>query len=64
MHGLRYHDNIHVCKLIDLYTANAYSTEREMSASAGCIVLISLYFRQYNPERKENWKNGEMKMKK
>jgi len=45
--GFRCYDNIHVCKLIDLHTANAYSTEREMSASActrsiaGCIVLIS-----------------------
>jgi len=27
-------DNIHVCKLIALCTANAYSTEREVSASA------------------------------
>ena len=27
-------DNIHVCKLIALYTANAYGAEREMSASA------------------------------
>jgi len=32
--GFRCYDNIHVCKLIALYTANAYSAEREMSASA------------------------------
>jgi len=30
----RCYDNIHICKLIALYTANAYSTEHEMSASA------------------------------
>jgi len=32
----RFHcyDSIHVCKLIDLHTANAYSGERETSASA------------------------------
>ena len=34
MHRLHCYDNIHVCKLIALYTANAYSTERKMSASA------------------------------
>ena len=34
VHGFRCYDNIHVCKLIALYTANAYSAEREMSASA------------------------------
>ena len=33
MHGFRCYDNIHVCKLIALYTANAHSDEREMSAS-------------------------------
>jgi len=32
--GSRCYDNIQVCKLIALYTANAYSAEREMSASA------------------------------
>jgi len=37
----------HICKLIALYTANMYSAEREMSASAythsvaGCGVLLS-----------------------
>jgi len=30
----RCYDNIHVCKLIALYTANACIAEREMSASA------------------------------
>ena len=34
VHGFRCYDNIHVVK-IALYTANAHSAEREMSASAG-----------------------------
>ena len=34
MHGFRCHDNIHVCELIALYTANVHSAKREMSASA------------------------------
>jgi len=35
VHGFRCYDNIHVCKLMALYTANAYSAaERETSASA------------------------------
>ena len=34
VHGFRSDDNIHVCKPIALCTANAYSAEREMSASA------------------------------
>ena len=34
VHGFRRYDNIHICKLIAYYTANAYSAEREMSASA------------------------------
>jgi len=34
VYGFRCYDNIHRCKLIALYTANAYSVEREMSASA------------------------------
>jgi len=34
VHGFRCYDNIHVRKLIALYTANVYSVEREMSASA------------------------------
>jgi len=46
VHGFRCYGNIPVCKLIALYayTANAYSAEREMSASdctrciAGCII--------------------------
>jgi len=28
------YDNIHICKIIALYTANTYSAEREMPASA------------------------------
>jgi len=31
--GFRCYDNIEVCKLIALYTTNAHSAEREMSAS-------------------------------
>ena len=34
MHGFRCYYNIHVCKLIALYTVNAKSAEREISASA------------------------------
>jgi len=34
VHMFRCYDNIHVCKLITLYSANAYSAERKMSASA------------------------------
>jgi len=34
VHGFRCYDNTHVCKIIALYTANAYSAECEMSASA------------------------------
>jgi len=39
VHGFHRFDNIHVCKLIALYTVSAYSAECEMSASActGCI---------------------------
>ena len=34
MHEFRFYDNMHVRKLIALYTVNEYSAEREMSASA------------------------------
>ena len=34
VHGFRCYDNTHVSKLIAVYSANAYSAEREMSASA------------------------------
>jgi len=34
MYGFRCYGNAHVSKLIALYTGNAYSAEREMSASA------------------------------
>jgi len=42
VHGLRCYDITHVCMLIVLYTANAYSAEREMSASActSCMPVI------------------------
>ena len=41
VHGFRSYDNTHACKLIALYTASAYCTEREMSASV--CKLYSLY---------------------
>ena len=34
VHGFRCYDNIHVCKLVALCTANAYSAERKILASA------------------------------
>jgi len=34
VHSFRFYDNTHVCKLIALYTANAYSAECYMSATA------------------------------
>jgi len=34
VHGFRCCDNTHICKLMALYTANAYSAEREMSSGA------------------------------
>jgi len=34
VHGFQCYENIHVCKLIALYTGNAYSTECKMSVSA------------------------------
>jgi len=33
VHGFRCYHNTHVCKLIVLYAANAYSAEHEISAS-------------------------------
>jgi len=42
VHGFRCYDNIHACNLA-LYTANAYSAEREMSASA-CIRSHGWFF--------------------
>ena len=48
----RCYDNIHVRKLIALYTANAYSNEREMSASActrskaGLLLLTSVIYQR------------------
>jgi len=42
VHGFRCYDNIHVHNLIALYTANAYSAEREISASA-CIRCMPGY---------------------
>jgi len=34
VHGFRFYVNIHLCKLIALYTANGCSAEREMLVSA------------------------------
>ena len=34
MHGVCCYDSIHVCKLTALYTTNAFSAKRKMSASA------------------------------
>jgi len=46
VHGFCCCDNIHVCKLIALYTANAYSGEREMSASARTRSMSGYYYIQ------------------
>jgi len=49
VHGFRCYDNIHVYKLIASYTANAYSSEREMIASAcnrSMPAVMNLNFRQ------------------
>ena len=43
VHGFRCYDNIHVCKLIALCAANAYSAEREMSTSA-CTRCMARWF--------------------
>jgi len=50
VHGSRCYDNIHVCKLIALYTANACSAEHEMSVNACTrgLCLVSLYCNYYN----------------
>jgi len=40
----RCYDNTHVCKLIALYTANTYSAEREMSASARTRCTAGYYY--------------------
>jgi len=50
-------DNIHLCNLIALYTANAYSAEREMSASA-CIRSMPdfiKYSRVLYPQPHSGW---------
>jgi len=44
VHGFRCYDNTHVCKLIALCTANAYSSEREMSASACTRCMAGLIY--------------------
>jgi len=62
VHRFRCCDNTHICKLIALYTANAYSAEHEMSASVctrpvpGCS-FIHLYasegYRKNNETNKQ-----------
>jgi len=42
--GFRCYDNIDVCKAITLYTANAYSAEREMLASACTRSMPGYYY--------------------
>jgi len=44
VHEFRCHDNIHICKLIVLYIASAYSAEREMPASACTGSMAGYYF--------------------
>ena len=43
VHGFHCYDSTHVCKLIALYSANAYSAEHEMSTSA-CTCSMPGYF--------------------
>jgi len=53
MHGFCCYGNIHVCKLIALYTADAYSAKREMLPSAcnrsvaGLVLLSGLESSRY-----------------
>ena len=49
VHGFCCYDNTHLCKLIALYTANAYSAECKMSASA-CTHSIAGYIYYILPE--------------
>ena len=44
LHGFRCYDNIHVCKLIALYTANMYSTEREISVISYVSFITTVSF--------------------
>ena len=44
VHGFRCYDNIHICKLIALHTANAYRAERDMSASACTLSMAHCTF--------------------
>jgi len=46
VHGFHCYDNIHICKLIALYSANVYSAEREMSASACTRSMAGLHREQ------------------
>jgi len=43
IYRFRCYDNIQVCKLMALYTANAYSAKHEVSASA-CFYLLCAWF--------------------
>jgi len=46
VHGFHCYDNIHICKLIALYTENAYSTKCETfpSACTGSVVAYCYYY--------------------
>jgi len=44
VHGFRCYDNIQVCKIIVLYTANVYSAEQEMSASTCTRSMAGLHY--------------------
>ena len=48
VHEFHCYDNIHVCELIALYTENAYSAEREMSASACAVRVFTIYSHKSN----------------
>jgi len=43
VHGFQCYDNTHICKLIALYTTNAYSAEREMSGVLVLAVWLVLF---------------------
>ena len=47
VHGLRCYDSTHVYNIVALYTANAYSAEREMSASA-CTLSVAGWICDWN----------------
>ena len=58
VNGFRCYDNIHIFKLIALYTANAYSTELEMSASACTRSMASLLSCRPSPAKTTKTRQG------